>query len=62
MVGRPPDRALEQVADPVLQDAIGWKPDRIFDPIGFQILVDIGIGEGGIGAEIETLEHFQIEY
>jgi hypothetical protein len=29
-------RTLEQVADPALQDLVGRKPDRIFDPLGFQ--------------------------
>ena len=47
-------RALEQVTDPVLQNAIGGKPDRIFDPIGFQILIHVGIGESSVGPEIET--------
>src|SRR6516225_9789410 len=52
--GRTPDRALEQVADPVLQDAVRREPDRILDPLGFEELVDIGIGKGGIGAEVEA--------
>ena len=49
-----PDRALEQIADPLLQDAVGRKPDRILDPLGFQELVDLGHGEGRVGAEIEA--------
>ena len=48
--GRTPDRALEQVADPVLQDAVRREPDRIVDPLGFEELVDIGIGKGGAAA------------
>jgi hypothetical protein len=29
---RPPDRASQQIADPVLQDAVGREPDRVADP------------------------------
>jgi hypothetical protein len=54
MVRWPPDRTLEQVADPVLQDPVRRKPDRVFDPFGFKIFVDIRIGEAGIGAEIDA--------
>jgi hypothetical protein len=39
-VRRSSDRALEQVADPVLQDLIGGQADRVFDPFSFQALVD----------------------
>jgi hypothetical protein len=35
-IWRSSDRTLEQVADPALQDLVGRKPDRIFDPLGFQ--------------------------
>jgi hypothetical protein len=56
MVRWPPDRTPEQVADPVLQDAVGRKPDRVLDPFGFKIFVDIRIGEGGIGAEIDACD------
>ena len=49
-----PHWALEQVADPVLQDPVSRKPDRIFDPFGFEVLVDIGIGKTGVGAEIQA--------
>jgi hypothetical protein len=38
-----PDRTLEQIADPVLQDPVGWKADRIFDPLRFQELIDLGM-------------------
>jgi hypothetical protein len=47
-VGRSPDRALEQVSDLVLQDAIGWQTDRVSGTLGFEQLVDLGIGEGSI--------------
>ena len=54
LVRRTPDRAREQVANPLLQDAVGGKPDRIFDALGLQVLLDIGIGEAGVGAEIDA--------
>ncbi len=50
-VRRTPDRAREQVANPLLQDAVGGKPDRLFDALGLQVLIHIGIGEAGVGAE-----------
>jgi hypothetical protein len=50
-VARP---GLEQIADPVLDDLIGWNADRILGPLGFEILVDIGIGKGCVRPEIDT--------
>jgi hypothetical protein len=35
LVRRAPDRALEQVSDPVLQDPVGWQADRVSDALGF---------------------------
>ena len=32
LVRRSSDRALEQIADPALQDLIGGQADRVFDP------------------------------
>ena len=49
---RTPDRPREQVADPVLQDVVLRQTDSILDLLGFEILVDIGIGEARVGAEI----------
>ena len=54
LVRRTPDRAREQVADPLLQDLVGGKADRILDPLGFEELVDLGIGEARVGAEIDA--------
>jgi len=48
------NRAFEQIADAFLQDAIGGQPDCVFDPFAFEILVDIGIGEAGVGAEVDA--------
>ena len=53
-IGRPANRPFEQIADPFLQDSVRRKPDRVFDPFGFEILVDIRIGEAGVGAEIDA--------
>ena len=53
-------RASKQVADPLLQDATGGKPNRVLDPPGFQILVDVGIGEGGIGPEVDPRDRVAI--
>src|SRR6266487_1296406 len=50
------DCALEQVADPMLQDLVGRQADRIFDPLGFQELVNLRHGERCVSAEIDTRE------
>jgi hypothetical protein len=54
LVGRPSDRALEQIGNPVLQNLVRRQTDRIFDPLGFEALVDPRHGEGGIGAEVDA--------
>jgi hypothetical protein len=51
---RAADRPLEQVADALLQDAVGRQPDGVSDPFAFEIFVDLGIGEAGVGAEIDA--------
>ena len=43
LVWRSPDRALEQVSDPVLQHPIGRQPDRVADALGFEVLVHLGL-------------------
>jgi len=53
-VRRSPDRTLEQVADPVLQDLVGRQPDRVFDPLRLQELVDFWHGEGCVRPEIDA--------
>ena len=45
-----------KIADPVLEDPVGWQADRIFDPLGFQELVDLRHGERCVSAEIDTRE------
>ena len=57
---RSPNRALEQVSDLALQDAVGRQPDRITHALGFEELVDLGFGEGRITSEIETLHRVPV--
>src|SRR5260370_35194123 len=56
LVRRSPDRTLEPVSHPVLQDAIGRQPDRVADALGFEELVHFGIGESRVAAKIEPLD------
>jgi hypothetical protein len=37
-----------------LQDAVGGQTDRIFDPLGFEELVDFRIRKAGVGAKIKA--------
>ena len=49
------DRTLEQIADPILEDPVGRQADRIFDPLGFQELVDLRHGERCVSADTQEL-------
>ena len=49
------DRALEQIAYALLQDTVGGQADGVFDPLGFEVAIDIGIGEARVGAECARL-------
>ena len=49
---RPTNRTLEKVADALLQQTVGRQPDRVLVVFGLQELVDLGVGKGGIGAEV----------
>src|SRR5258708_7941029 len=40
------------MADTLLQNTIGRQPDRVLVVFGLQELVDLGVGKGGIGAEV----------
>ena len=51
---RSPDRTLEQVADPALQDLVGRQPDRVFGPLRLQELVDFWHCKGRIRPEIDA--------
>src|SRR5206468_9139211 len=61
LVRRSPNRALEQVSDPVLQDPVGRPRDRITHTLGFEELVDLGVGEGRVATEIETLQDVPVK-
>jgi len=43
------------VPDPALQYAVGRQPDRVADALGFEKPIHLGIGEGRIAPEVETL-------
>ena len=49
-----PDRAIERIADPLLQHPVGRKADRVLDPLGFQELVDPWHGEGRISPDDDS--------
>src|SRR6516165_8002074 len=55
LIGRSPNRALEQVPDPALQYAVGRQPDRVADALSFEEFVHLGIGESCVAPEIQTL-------
>jgi hypothetical protein len=42
------------MADPPLQHLVGRQADRVADAFLLQQLVDLGLGERGIGAEVEV--------
>jgi hypothetical protein len=52
VIGGRPTGALEQIADTLLQDAVRRQPDRVLVTFSFQKLIDLGVGKGGIGAEV----------
>ena len=51
---RPPDRPRQQMANPSLEHVVGRQADRILDALLLQPLVDLRLGEGCIGAEVEV--------
>jgi hypothetical protein len=53
LVGRSPNRSGQQGRDTLLQHPIGWQPNSVADAFGLQEFVEFGLGEGGIGAEVE---------
>jgi hypothetical protein len=54
VIRRAANGAVEQISDPFLQDAVGGQTDRIFDPLGFEELVDFRIRKAGVGAKIKA--------
>src|SRR6516165_1047254 len=55
LVWRSPNRALEQVLDPLLQDPVRRQSDRVADALGFKKLVHLGVGESRVAPKIEAL-------
>jgi hypothetical protein len=41
------------MADPRLQDRVGRQADGVLDALGFQGLVQLGLGEGRVAAEVQ---------
>jgi hypothetical protein len=41
------------MADPFLQDAVGWQANGAFDPFAFEIVVNLGIGEAGVAQKLD---------
>src|SRR5580700_3853335 len=54
VIGRATNRTLEQIADPLLKDAVRRKSNGVFDPFSLQIFVHLGIGEAGVGTKINA--------
>ena len=54
MVRRPTDGPRQEVADPLLQDVVLRQADRVLDPLGFEVFVDLGICEARVGPEIDA--------
>ena len=54
IVRRSFDRTLEQIADPALRNLVGRWPDRVFDPLRLQKLVDLGHCKRGVRSKIDA--------
>src|SRR5215472_14251957 len=54
LVRRSSDWAREQIADPALQNLVGRQPDRVFNPLRLQKLVDLGHCKGRVRSKIEA--------
>jgi hypothetical protein len=50
---RAADGTGQQVADPLLQDRVGRQADGVADPLGLEQLVELGLGERRVAAEVE---------
>jgi hypothetical protein len=53
LLGRPADGPAQQVPDPFLQDRVGRQADGIPRALGLEQLVQLGLGEAGVTAEVE---------
>ena len=47
------DGSGQQVADPLLQDQVGRQADRVADALGFQQVVELGLGERCVATQVE---------
>src|SRR6478672_13315633 len=54
------DWSLQQISDLFLQDLVGRQPDCVAGTLGFEQLVDLGIGESRIAPEIQMLHDASI--
>jgi hypothetical protein len=53
-IRRPPNRARQKMADPLLQDAVHRQSDCVLDPLSFEELVNAWIAEARISPEIDA--------
>src|SRR6202040_2397588 len=60
LVRRSPDRTPEQVANPALQELVGRQPDRVFDPLRLQELVDFWHCKGERRANQSVIPRMQV--
>jgi hypothetical protein len=42
------------MTDPLLQNAVRRQADNVFDALGFEIVVNVGIGEAGVAAKVNA--------
>ena len=54
LLRRAADRPGQQVADPLLQHRVGRQADGVADALCLQQLVDLGLGERRVAAEVEV--------
>ena len=60
MMGGTVDGTRQQVGDALLQDRVGRETDSVEEVLGFQKLVDIRLGEGGIPSEVAAQVPFPV--
>jgi hypothetical protein len=50
------------MADPLLQDAVRRQADRVFDPLGFEELVNVWTGETCVRPEINARDFSLVSF
>jgi hypothetical protein len=55
VIGGATNRAFEKMANSLLQDADGWQANGVFEPFGFEELVNFGIGEASVVPRLSGL-------